>query len=293
VVVTAAQTVLHGGPAALLAATGAETQRAAVAESLLETHLAPGWELALALERAIGARVPLIGASLTLDLPRLAGTLRGYPYDPDAVARIAGSRLARASASSRRRYGRFLSSLPFRLTASAAYAARPQSPAERSSQRGPGRQRSTSRSARSAGDPQTTAVATRAPDARVRDARARLALRLWRGAFPVREGGTAILVSPLRAPLRAPATRAHHAFFRRRARAAIGRARRGRRRGGSDRGRSTPTGEAARATLGCLSPTGMSTGCPRPPPGAVLVAGCRDATAASSGFVPIHEVPGR
>ena len=88
--------MLHGGPAALLAATAAETQRAAFAESLLEAHLAPGWELALALERAIAARVPLIGASLTLDLPRLAGTLRGYPYDPEAVARIAGSRLARA-----------------------------------------------------------------------------------------------------------------------------------------------------------------------------------------------------
>jgi hypothetical protein len=49
VTVGAAETVLHGGPASLLAAAGAETARAASADSLLETHLAPGWELALEL----------------------------------------------------------------------------------------------------------------------------------------------------------------------------------------------------------------------------------------------------
>ena len=80
--VGAAETVLHGGPAALIAAADAETIRAATAESLLETHLAPGWELALALERALESRTRLIGASLVLDLPRLGGALRGYPYDP-------------------------------------------------------------------------------------------------------------------------------------------------------------------------------------------------------------------
>ena len=101
VVVTAAETVLHGGPAALLAARRRRRMRAAVAESLLETHLAPGWELALALERAIAARVPVIGASLTLDLPRLAGRCaaipttrrpsRGSPRSPPARGRSASS----------------------------------------------------------------------------------------------------------------------------------------------------------------------------------------------------------
>ena len=81
--VSAAETVLHGGPAALIAAADAETIRAATAESLLETHLAPGWDLALALERALESRTRLIGASLVLDLPRLGGVLRGYPYDPE------------------------------------------------------------------------------------------------------------------------------------------------------------------------------------------------------------------
>src|SRR5262249_52034619 len=91
--VTAAETVLHAGPAALVAASGAETIRAATAESLLEAHLAPGWELALALERAVAARTRLIGASLVLDLPRLGGALRGYPYERGAVERVARSRL--------------------------------------------------------------------------------------------------------------------------------------------------------------------------------------------------------
>src|SRR5581483_5121411 len=70
VVISAAVTVLHGGPAALLAASSADAIRSASAESLLEAHLAPGWQLALALERAVRRRTPLIGVSLALDLHR-------------------------------------------------------------------------------------------------------------------------------------------------------------------------------------------------------------------------------
>ena len=50
--VTAAETVLHGGPAALLGATGWEALRAATALSLLEPASSPGWQLALELERS-------------------------------------------------------------------------------------------------------------------------------------------------------------------------------------------------------------------------------------------------
>src|SRR5205085_1779745 len=80
VVVTAAETVLHGGPAALVGAAGPETLRAAGAYSLLETSASQGWRLGLELERALARRVPLIGASLVLNHPRLGGTLGGYPY---------------------------------------------------------------------------------------------------------------------------------------------------------------------------------------------------------------------
>ena len=79
VCVTAAETVLHGGPGALLGACGPETLRAATAYSLLETAAARGWQLGLALERALAARVPVIGASLVLNPPRLLGSLPRLP----------------------------------------------------------------------------------------------------------------------------------------------------------------------------------------------------------------------
>src|SRR5262249_60984151 len=60
VVVSAAETVLHGGPATLLAAADAETQRSATAASLLETGGSEGWRLATLVERALAAQVPLL-----------------------------------------------------------------------------------------------------------------------------------------------------------------------------------------------------------------------------------------
>ena len=79
VTVTAAETVLHGGPAALLATTGPEALRAAGSFSLLETAASQGWRLALALEKALSTRVALIGASLALNNPTLAGALHPAP----------------------------------------------------------------------------------------------------------------------------------------------------------------------------------------------------------------------
>src|SRR5439155_7403410 len=93
VAVTAAETVLHGGPAALMAASGADALRAAGAYSLLETTASQGWHLAVALERSLGRRVPILGVSLVLNHPEVSGALRGYPYDPAALERIAGSPL--------------------------------------------------------------------------------------------------------------------------------------------------------------------------------------------------------
>src|SRR6266852_2649097 len=56
VVVTAAESVLHGGPAALLGAAGGDALRAAGAYSLLETAASQGWHLGLARERALAQR---------------------------------------------------------------------------------------------------------------------------------------------------------------------------------------------------------------------------------------------
>ena len=47
--------MLHGGPATLLGAAGADALRAAGAYSLLETTASQGWHLAVALERALAA----------------------------------------------------------------------------------------------------------------------------------------------------------------------------------------------------------------------------------------------
>src|SRR5690348_7836683 len=93
VVVTAAETVLHGGPAALVGASGREVLRAAGAYSLLETSASRGWRLGLELERALMRRVPVVGASLVLNHPRLGGMLGGYPYETQALERIARSPL--------------------------------------------------------------------------------------------------------------------------------------------------------------------------------------------------------
>src|SRR5581483_9435314 len=90
VTVTAAETVLNGGPAALLKACGPEPLRAAGAFSLLETSSSQGWELALEVERLIAARTAVTGVSLTLNLPRVLG---GYPYAEEVFERLAGSRL--------------------------------------------------------------------------------------------------------------------------------------------------------------------------------------------------------
>ncbi|HEY2354868.1 MAG TPA: lactate racemase domain-containing protein [Gaiellaceae bacterium] len=98
VVVSAAETVLHGGPATLLAAANADAQRRATADSLLETSGSEGWRLATELERALSDRVPVFGVSLVLNHPHTSGLLRGYPYQPGALERIAGSPLRPAFA---------------------------------------------------------------------------------------------------------------------------------------------------------------------------------------------------
>jgi hypothetical protein len=298
VTVGAAETVLHGGPGSLLAASGAETARAASADSLLETHSAPGWDLALHLERALARRVPLIGASLTLALPRLSGTFRGYPYEPAAVERVARSRVGRTMTilpSGVR--ARLLASLPLEQTASAAFGGPPSVAHAEALLR--------SVETESApldepldtvciGIPRTTLTLPRERPNPLAAATIGLgyALRLWRDAFPVREGGTAILVNPFRRRFAHPTQQPYRAFFQ-----------------ATRTGREPATlAEAERQAAGdprAIAAYRVGRTChPRLPfadwdacrpaldrLGAVLVAGCRDATAARQlGFVPTHGI---
>lgn len=93
VCVSAAETVLRGGPATLLGACGAGAIRAATADSLLEAGTARGWRLATAAESAVAADRPVLGVSLVLDLPRASGPHDGYPWAPGALEELSGSGL--------------------------------------------------------------------------------------------------------------------------------------------------------------------------------------------------------
>jgi len=96
VVVSSAETVLQGGPAALVSACDAETIRgSATADSLLQAAGSRAWQLALGVERAVTAHGPLHGVSLVLDHPRLAGRFRGYPHDERSFDHVARSPLRR------------------------------------------------------------------------------------------------------------------------------------------------------------------------------------------------------
>jgi hypothetical protein len=95
VTVGAAETVLHGGPAALVDACAAGVIRTARATSLLEPTGAPAWQLATSLEAKLRRSVPVLGLSLVLDRPRPVGLYRGYPSDDEARRAVARSPLRR------------------------------------------------------------------------------------------------------------------------------------------------------------------------------------------------------
>lgn len=89
IVVSSAETVVDGGPGALLAACDAATIRtAATAQSLVQASGEPVWRLALSVEAAIAASVELLGVSLVLDHPRLTGRFRDYPHEPAALEHV-------------------------------------------------------------------------------------------------------------------------------------------------------------------------------------------------------------
>ena len=288
VVVTAANTVLHGGPATLLAACGADACRAATSDSLLETHGSRGWELALAVERALQRRVPTIGVSLALSHPRLTGALLGYPYEPRAFERVARSPFARMfrllPAPLRMRT---LRSFPSELGAIGVFAGTPSVAHSEALLRAiePGSAAlEQPLDAICIGVPRVTPFLPRERPNPLLASYLALgyALRLWRDAFPVREGGTLVLAHNLRRRFAHPTQVPYRAFFR-----------------GAE---ETDVRADARAvtqyregrTVHPLLPYADWDACAPALGrlGTVLAAGCRDATAARRlGFVPVHGVP--
>jgi hypothetical protein len=298
VTVTAAETVLHGGPAALLAAADAPTLRRAAAASLLETHGSSGWDAATAIERELARRVPLLGISLALNHPLLSGSLRGYPYEPDAVDRVARSPL-------RLLYGalpglvraRVLQSLRCDITASAVFGGPPSvAHAEALLRAIAGRAMPLGGrlDAIVIGIPRTTPYLPRERPNPLAAAflGLGLALRLWRDAFPLVDGGTAILVHRFHRHFAHPTQQPYRAFFA------------GTRTGRDPELLAAIEAEAA-SDARALESYRSGRACHPSLPfadwdacapalrrlGSVLVAGCRDAVAARQlGFVPTHGI---
>ncbi len=298
--VSGAETVLDGGPALLLGCGAGEALRAATAYSLLETGASQGWRLAVELERRLAARVPLIGTSLVLDQPRLGGAARGYPYDPAASDRIAGSPL-------RRGFGlmpgfarnRVIHSMRRDLSAAAAFAG-PPSVAHAEALLRAVEARSATLDARLdaivIGIPRTTPHLPRERPNPLLAAYLALglALRLWREAFPLVEGGTAILLHRFHRHFAHPTQQPYREIFH-----AL---RMGPREPeellGAERAAMADQRAIAayRAGRGChpLLPFADWAGCAPALGrlGSVIVAGCRDAVAARQlGFVPARGLP--
>jgi Lactate racemase N-terminal domain len=297
-VVSAAETVLHGGAGALVAAAGPEAMRAAGADSLLETAASEGWEIGLALERELGRRVPVVGLSLALNHPRLTGALRGYPYEPRAVERIARSPLRRAfSLLPGLVRAQVIRSLPRELTVYAAFAGPPSVAHAEALLRSIDAREAMLEGRLDAiciGVPRTTPYLPRERPNPLLAAHLGLglALRLWRDEFPLVEGGTAILLSRFHRHFAHPTQQPYRAFFQ------------ATRTGREPEYLAAAESAAATDSRAITAYRNGRTCHPRLPfvdwaacqpalgrLGAVLVAGCRDAAAARQlGFVPVHGI---
>lgn len=204
VLVSAAETVLHGGPGALLAACDAQTvRRAAAIDSLLQAAGAPEWALALAVESALGSRVSLAGISLVLDHPRLTGRFRGFPHENASLEQVIRSPFRRAFSLLPGGVRRsLLRDQARRISATAAYAGPPSVAHAEALLRGielRGAHVPEPLDALVVGVPWAGPHFPREPLNPVTSAALvlGLALRLWRDAFPVRPDGTLVLVHSL------------------------------------------------------------------------------------------------
>jgi len=296
VLVTAAETVRHGGPAALLAAAGVEAQRGGGPASLLEPATSPLWARSVALERALGGRVPLFGVSLALNNPVATGTLRGYPHDEEAVERLAESSAARALGlvpSPLRRA--LLRRLNLELNAFAVLGGTPSvAHAEallRATELRAARLESPLDAVVVGVPPTTPTIPRERPNPiSVANLALGLALRLWRGAPPLVEGGTVILLHHLRRTFAVPTQHPYRQLFGdpvfARDPAALDEAARA----AADDRRAIEEYRRGRACHPLLPIAEWESCVPTVErAGAVLVAGCRDAVAARQlGLVPTH-----
>jgi hypothetical protein len=295
-VVSAAESVLHGGPGVLLSAAGREALRAAGAVSLLETSGSQGWRLAVELERRLLERVPVTGVSLTLNVPRVGGPFAGYPHDADAldaIARSSARRVFQLAPGAVRQ--RILERVPRELTVAAVYGGTPSVAHTEALIRGTffkGIELDRPVDALVIGVPATTPWMPRERPNPVTASYLGLglALRLWRNAPPIADGGTAILTHPFPRRFPRPTQTPYRALFHdpRTARDIEAM------RAAEDAAvRDEAAIDEYRSGRSChpLQPFVEWSACDAAAHrlGAVLIAGCRDAQSARQlGFVPVH-----
>ena len=293
VTVTAAESVLNGGPAALLRASGPAALRVAGATSLLETSASRGWQLAVEIEGLLAKRAPVTGVSLSLNLPRVLG---GYPYAEEAFERVVRSRLrlglALLPAPLR---VRMIERVPRELTVAAVFGGTPSVAHTEALVRG-----TAAKAVRLAepldaiviGTPPTTAFLPRERPNPVSAAYLGLglALRLWRDSFPVRPDGTVILLHDFTRRFQSPTQAPYRALFADARTARDRDAMRDAERAALADERRLSEYRAGRA-VHPLQPFLEWSACDATANrvGSVLIAGCRDALAARQlGFVPVH-----
>lgn len=300
VCVTAAETSERGGANVLLGACAAETIASAPpSASLLAPSLSPIGVLAGAIAAALAARTPVIGVSIVLDHPRLVGRYRGYPSSPEVVAALGRSpmrHLVNTIPSGPRAH--LLRQLGRQLEASAVLAGPPAVAHAEALLRGV-----SLRGAHLEGQLDTIVVplpwmSIDAPREQLNPITAAAtglghALRLWRDASPLREGGTVILVHDLRRAFRhGPGAAYRDLFLLLRDGVASEDLTEARRRAMTETRALAAyrKGHAPHPGLPYLEWASCSPVLERA--GTVLVAGCRDAGAARAlGLVPAHSLP--
>jgi hypothetical protein len=252
----------------------------------------------VALERALATRVRVVGASLVLDPPRLLGRFRGYPFHDAASGQLARSPLRRFSLLPATLRRKLLQDMARELVAVSAFGGPPSVAHAEALLRGIAR-----RSARLEEPLDAVVLATpwkhhHAPRERlnpitVATVALGLALRLWRDAFPVVEGGTAIVLHRLSRHFahgsQDPYRELFHALRDGRTPADLAAAEQA----AAADGRALDAYRAGRACHPLLPYRDWESCRPALDRlGAVVVAGCRDHAAARTlGFVPTHGLP--
>ena len=299
VCVTAAETSERGGACALLSCCDVGTIGSdPPASSLLAPSHSPIGGHAGRIAMALGSKTPVIGVSLVLDHPRLTGNQRGYPSSPEARAALARSpvrRLLNTLPGMLRE--RTLQGLGREVSATGVLAGPPAVAHAEALLRG-----ISLRGTPLAGELDTIIVPL--PWSGIHEPREPLnpitaaatglghAMRLWRDASPLTEGGTIVLLHDLRRAFGHGPQAPYRALFQ-----AL-------RDGGSEEHVAEARDAAVREeSLLAAYRQGRS---PHPllpfldwescrpaldRAGRVLVAGCRDAGAARAlGLVPTHSI---